>query len=142
MYVVLTVGIAIPGTLTGIGEPLHAAAPAPQTGMFTPAGLLVRTIDVIGLVPALQVAVKVNVAPAARFAPLHVGEPGGATFGMQVMVMLVPLTMGAESDWQPVMLIDCAVATPAVPNADASSNAAQPKRVRKRDVMVFSRINN
>jgi hypothetical protein len=56
------------------------------------------------------------------------------------MMMLPPLTTGAESDAQPVMLIDCAEATPAVPNADASNNAAQPKRVRKRDVMVFSRI--
>ena len=66
---------------------------------------------------------------SAIFAPLQLGEPGATTFGLQVMVMLLPLTTGAESDAQPVMLMDCADATPAVPNADASSNAAQPKRV-------------
>jgi hypothetical protein len=93
-------------------------------------------------VPWVQVAEKVSVVPTVvsdgteQVGP--VGPPPPVV--LQVIVMLLPVTTGPESDWQPTSVMDCAEATPAVPNADASNNAAQPKRVRKRDVMVFSRI--
>jgi hypothetical protein len=141
VYVVLTVGFKL-ACVTGIVVPVQAAALPPQISMVVP-GLDAKEIRAIGLVPAVQLPVKVSVGGTPELLAVQVGAPGCDWFGLQVRVMVLPWIWGCVRVAQPGMVSitwDCADATPAVPNADASNNAAQPKRVRKRDVMVFSRI--